>query len=81
MLTRLLLPALGGTFLVSFLQMEGHFINRTHLSELVPSNSITEDDSKALISSDFSVHSEVQISKGRGYSRFLCSLKITLQRR
>lgn len=49
MLTHLLLPAVGGTFLVSFLQMEGHFINRTHLSELVPSNGITEDDSKHLL--------------------------------
>lgn len=48
MLAHLLLPALGGTFLASFLQMEGHFINRTHLSELVPSNSVTEDDSKHL---------------------------------
>lgn len=37
-----MLPALGGSFLVNFLQVEGHLVNRTHLSELVPRNSIVE---------------------------------------
>lgn len=48
MLTHLLLPVVGGTFLVSFLQMKDHFISRSQLSELVPSSGITEDDSKHL---------------------------------